>query len=117
MPMPTNRSHRHPGAPVSPPRWSVYILETNDGRYYTGVATDPQARFRAHEAGRGSRAVRMAGGPRRLLWQHGGLERGEALRLERAIKGLRRPAKERLMAEGLAAVGLGEAGASAGDSG
>ena len=86
--------------------WTVYILETANGSYYTGIATDPEARFRAHEAGRGSRAVRMAGGPRRLLWQLGGLDRGAALRLERAIKGLSRPAKERLVAEGLEAAGL-----------
>jgi putative endonuclease len=90
--------------------WTVYILETADGRYYTGVATDLEARYRAHAAGRGARAVRMAGGPRRLLWHRDGMSRGEALALERAIKGLDRPAKERLVAEGLAAAGLAEPG-------
>lgn len=87
--------------------WTVYILETADGRYYTGVATDLDARYRAHAAGRGARAVRMAGGPRRLLWHQDGLARGEALALERAIKGLDRAAKERLVSEGPKAVGLG----------
>ena len=86
--------------------WSVYILETAAGSYYTGISTDVPARYAAHAAGRGARAVRLAGGPRRLLWQLGGLERGEALSLERAIKGLDRPGKERLMAEGPAAVGI-----------
>lgn len=88
------------------PQWTVYILETADGRYYTGVATDLDARFRAHETGKGSRAVRMAGGPRRMIWQMGGLERGEALALERAIKALDRSGKERLVAAGLDAAGL-----------
>jgi len=87
-------------------QWSVYILETAAGSYYTGVATDPEARFRDHEAGRGARAVRMAGGPRRLLWQIDGLDRGGALRLERAIKALSRQAKEHLMANGPEAVGI-----------
>jgi len=87
--------------------WTVYILETVDGRYYTGVATDLDARYRTHAAGRGARAVRMGGGPRRLLWHRGGLAKGEALALERAIKGLERAAKERLVAEGPEAVGLG----------
>jgi len=95
---------------VSEPQWTVYILETNDGRYYTGVATDLGARYRAHAAGRGSRAVRMAGGPRRIVWHLAGLERGRALRLERAIKRLDRAAKERLVSAGLAAAGLTETG-------
>ena len=95
---------------MSDSAWTVYILETGDGRYYTGVATDLDARYRAHAAGRGARAVRMAGGPRRLLWHRDGLSRGEALALERAIKGLDRPAKERLVTEGPAAAGLAEPG-------
>jgi putative endonuclease len=95
---------------MSDSAWTVYILETHDGRYYTGVATDLAARYRAHEAGRGSRAVRMAGGPRRLVWHRDGMTRGDALRLERAIKALDRAGKERLVNAGLAAVGLGETG-------
>lgn len=91
------------------PQWTVYILETADGRYYTGVATDLDARYRTHAAGRGARAVRMGGGPRRLLWHLDGLTRGQALALERAIKGLDRTAKERLVREGLEAAGLASA--------
>lgn len=86
--------------------WTVYILETANGSYYTGIATDLLARYRAHESGQGARAVRMAGGPRRIAWSQEGLTQSEALRLERAIKALSRRAKERLVAEGLAAVGL-----------
>ena len=82
----------------SPDRyWSVYILELTSGAWYTGIATDVEARYRAHAAGRGARAVRMGGGPRRLIWQQGELSHTEALRLERAIKGLRRPEKAALV--------------------
>jgi len=91
---------------MSAPHWTVYILETANGSYYTGIATDLMARYRAHESGQGSRAVRMAGGPRRIAWHMEGLKRDEALRLERAIKGLSREGKERLLAEGLSSVGL-----------
>ncbi|MFW6350044.1 MAG: GIY-YIG nuclease family protein [Thiohalospira sp.] len=79
------------------PAWSVYILELGSGAWYTGIATDVDARYRAHAAGRGARAVRMGGGPREVIWQQGGLSRTEALRLERAIKGLRRPEKAALI--------------------
>jgi len=86
-----------PDTPSSPPAWSVYILELTSGAWYTGIATDVEARYHAHATGRGARAVRMGGGPRRLVWQQGELDHGEALRLERAIKGLRRPEKAALI--------------------
>ncbi|MFO8154591.1 MAG: GIY-YIG nuclease family protein [Pseudomonadota bacterium] len=77
--------------------WSVYILEMANGAWYTGIATDVDARYAAHASGRGARAVRMGGGPRRLLWtrQVGG--HGDALRLERAIKQLSRARKGALI--------------------
>lgn len=90
--------------------WSVYILENRNGSYYTGVTNDLDARYAAHAEGRGARAVRMAGGPRRIAWQQGEMAKAEAHRLERAIKALSRKGKERLMREGLAAVGLGADG-------
>jgi len=90
--------------------WSVYILETRNGSYYTGVTNDLEARYAAHAEGRGARAVRMAGGPYRIAWQQGDMGKADAHRLERAIKALSRKGKERLMREGLAAVGLGSDG-------
>ena len=86
--------------------WSVYILETRKGTYYTGVTNDLEARYRAHAEGRGSRAVRMAGGPIRIAWQQAEMGKAEAHRLEGAIKALSRPGKERLIREGLEAAGL-----------
>jgi len=86
--------------------WSVYILELENGSLYTGVTTDLAARYRAHAEGRGARAVRMAGGPRRIAWCQAALTKAEAHRLERAIKALPRHRKDRILADGLAAVGL-----------
>ncbi|MGM0411729.1 MAG: GIY-YIG nuclease family protein [Pseudomonadota bacterium] len=86
---------------MTPPRdprpWSVYILELASGAWYTGIATDVDARYRAHAAGRGARAVRLGGGPQRLVWQQGELSHTDALRLEHAIKTLRRSQKVALV--------------------
>lgn len=90
--------------------WVVYILETRAGSLYTGVTKDLEARYRAHAAGTGARAVRLAGGPRRVLWHREGLTKADAFRLERAIKLLPRERKDQLVARGLAAVGLGPDG-------
>ena len=96
-------------------KWAVYMIETQAGSFYTGTTTDVSSRYRAHESGSGARAVRLAGGPRRIVWRQEGLEKADAFRLERAIKRLSRRGKERLIACGLAAVGLAPDGRTAKD--
>jgi putative endonuclease len=76
----------------------VYILRCGDGSLYTGVAKDLSARLRQHQAGRASRYTR-AHLPVTLLWSRAFETWGEALREERRIKQLRRPAKEALVAD------------------
>jgi putative endonuclease len=76
----------------------VYILRCGDGSLYTGVARDVSARLRQHQAGRASRYTR-AHLPVTLLWSRACETWGDALREERRIKRLRRPAKEALVAE------------------
>lgn len=76
--------------------WSVYLVECADGTLYCGITTDVPARIAAHDAGKGARYTRGRG-PVRLLWSRGGLEHGEALRVERATKRLSRAAKLRLI--------------------
>ena len=98
----TARTAPLPGAQVT---WTVYIIETAGGSYYTGVTTDMAKRWREHAEGRGSRAVRMAGGPKELAWSCPGLDKRTAHRLESAIKRLPRSQKERVIADGLEAVG------------
>ena len=39
---------------TDPRPWWVYVLLCRDGRTYTGMALDVEARFREHLAGRGS---------------------------------------------------------------
>ena len=77
----------------------VYILRCGDGSLYTGVAKDLAARLREHRAGRASRYTR-AHLPVTLLWWREVATWGGALREERRIKNLRRPAKDAFLAAG-----------------
>ena len=42
-------------------QWFVYILECQDGSFYTGVTTDVDARMNAHAEGKGSKYVYQKG--------------------------------------------------------
>lgn len=65
----------------------VYMLECAGGYIYTGIAIDPEARFREHEAGKGSRFTRMRK-PVRIIAVRQFPDRGSALRAEHALKKL-----------------------------
>ena len=80
--------------------WFVYIIEADDGSYYTGISTDPQRRLEEHRGG-GPSAARYFRGrkPRHLVLVEGGHDRGSALRRELEIKKMGRRDKEQLVAE------------------
>ncbi|QJQ97085.1 GIY-YIG nuclease family protein [Halomonas sp. PA5] len=64
------------------------MVETAAGALYTGISTDVARRFEEHCHGRrGARALRGKG-PLRLVHEESVGSRGEALRLEAAIKRL-----------------------------
>jgi predicted GNAT superfamily acetyltransferase len=73
--------------------WYLYVLETADGTFYTGITTDLEHRLSAHNQGRGAKytATRR---PVKLLaaWEVYGKSR--ATQLEHQFKGLSRPQKE-----------------------
>lgn len=73
-----------------------YIVECSDGSYYTGWTTDPIRRTRIHNAGRGAKYTRSRR-PVRLVFVEPQQTRGVALKRERAIKGLPRSKKRRLI--------------------
>ena len=79
------------------PAWFVYIARCSDGSLYTGVALDIAQRIAAHNAGRGARYTRGRG-PLALCAQRRCGSKGDALRLELAVKRLPRPQKESLLA-------------------
>jgi putative endonuclease len=75
--------------------WFVYLARCADGTLYTGVARDVVNRIAAHDAGRGARYTRGRG-PLTLCAVRRCASKGEALRLEHAVKQLPRAAKENL---------------------
>lgn len=76
----------------------VYIVRCADDTLYTGWTTDVQRRVRVHNRGRGARYTRQRR-PVTLVYQESWPNRGAAMRRERAIKQLSRPAKLALIAE------------------
>ena len=70
----------------------VYILRCRDGSLYTGVTTDLARRLGQHRAGVASRYTRSRL-PVRLVFKRQVATWSAALREERRIKALSRPAK------------------------
>jgi putative endonuclease len=70
----------------------VYVARCADGTLYVGIARDVAARIAAHDAGRGARYTRGRG-PLELLVARRCGSKGNALRLEIALKRLTREQK------------------------
>ncbi len=71
---------------MTPPPYTVYILECSDGSLYTGIATDLEKRIEEHRAGKGAKYTR-AKGVKKIRHTEHGLSRSEALKRELQIKG------------------------------
>ena len=74
----------------------MYIARCRDGSLYTGIARDVLQRIAAHNAGRGARYTRGRG-PLAVCATRRCASKGDALRLEWAVKQLPRPDKETLL--------------------
>lgn len=72
--------------------WFVYIARCADQTLYVGIALDVESRIAAHNAGRGARYTRGRG-PLEVLATRRCATKGDALRLEMAIKRLSRDEK------------------------
>ena len=78
--------------------WWVYIIETESGKYYTGVAKDLNVRFRQHKAELIGGAKFFRGDPPALLvYFKKCISRSEAQIREASIKSLHRTEKEYLI--------------------
>ncbi|MCP3953921.1 MAG: GIY-YIG nuclease family protein, partial [Desulfobacterales bacterium] len=77
--------------------WHVYIVRCADDTLYTGIATDVKRRVAEHNSGQGARYTRGRG-PVTLVYHETVKDRSAALRREHAIKKLRSPAKQNLIA-------------------
>jgi len=61
------------------------MIECAGGVIYTGIAIDPEARFREHLAGKGARFTRIRK-PLRIIGMRKFGDRGSALKAEHALK-------------------------------
>jgi putative endonuclease len=75
------------------------MLECRDGRLYTGITTDIKRRLTEHNTGRLGARFTRANPPIRLLAAQQIKDRSAALKLEAALKKLKRPQKQRWAAE------------------
>ena len=73
--------------------WWVYMIACRGGTIYTGIAKDPEQRFRVHAAGKGAAYTRI-NPPVALLAAKSFSTRAAALIEEAALKKLPRAGKE-----------------------
>ena len=73
----------------------VYMVRCTDGTLYTGWTTDPAARLRAHQSGRGAKYTR-ARGAQGFAYLELCADKCAALRREAALKKLPKAQKELL---------------------
>jgi putative endonuclease len=78
--------------------WTVYIIETEDGKLYTGITNDLERRFEAHKNQKGARFFHFSG-PQKILFKESHPNRSEASKREAMIKRLSRAEKLALIAE------------------
>lgn len=73
--------------------WWVYMIACRGGTIYTGIAKDPERRFRLHAAGKGAAYTRI-NPPVALLARKAFPTRAAALAEEAALKRLPKAGKE-----------------------
>lgn len=73
--------------------WYLYILRCKDGTLYTGITTDVEKRFHAHQSGKGAKYTRGRG-PLELVYREECADHSSALKREIAVKAM--PRKEKL---------------------
>lgn len=76
--------------------WYVYIVECNDGTYYTGVTNNLENRIKTHNKGKGAKYTK-ARLPVELIWFDVCEDKSNALKREIEIKKLTRKKKEELV--------------------
>jgi putative endonuclease len=72
--------------------WVVYVVRCGDSTLYCGITNDLDARLAAHMAGKGAKYTRGRG-PLELVASQRCRDKRVALRIEHAIKRLRRHEK------------------------
>ncbi|MCQ8877332.1 GIY-YIG nuclease family protein [Pseudoalteromonas shioyasakiensis] len=77
--------------------WSLYIVQTRLGHWYTGISTDVARRLAAHQSGKGAKNLRGKG-PLKLVYQQQVGSRSDATKLEIKVKRLSKVQKREFVA-------------------
>lgn len=78
--------------------WMVYIIECDDGSFYTGITTDIERRFQQHQTGKGAKYFRRCA-PLRVVFVEAGHDRRSASQKEILIKSMSHKEKQLLFLE------------------
>jgi len=74
-------------------KYTVYILECSDGKYYTGITNDIIRRLEEHTSGKDVRAFTYNRRPVKLVFTNEFLDPGQAIDFEKQVKGWSRRKK------------------------
>ncbi len=66
--------------------WWVYIIETANGRFYTGITTDVERRLQEHQGGRQGARFFRSDAALKVVYRQPRPDRSSASRREAAIK-------------------------------
>ena len=78
--------------------WYVYMLRCRDNSLYTGYTDDVERRLAVHNSGKGAKYTRSRL-PVSLAYQEACADKSTALKREYAIKRMKKPEKEALIAK------------------
>jgi putative endonuclease len=79
--------------------WYLYLVRCGDGSLYTGVTTDVDRRFKAHQEAQGAKYLKGRG-PLALVYREKIGDKRLAFRAEHAVKRWPRDRKEHLVRAG-----------------
>jgi len=85
--------------PPVPPPWQVYVLECEDGSYYTGVTNNLENRLKLHQTGKGAKYTRSHP-PKKVLLTLPAQTRAVAQQMEIWLKERHKDVKVTLIASG-----------------
>ena len=78
-------------------KWTIYIIETHSGKYYTGVTTDIERRFTEHLSSKKGAKFFNTSLPKRIVYVEYAPNRSKAQMREATIKKMNRMQKKVLI--------------------
>ncbi|MBV1869576.1 MAG: GIY-YIG nuclease family protein [Gammaproteobacteria bacterium] len=83
--------------PINSKNWFVYIIETSDKSYYTGITTNIERRFAEHLNGKRGAKYFNGRSPVKIVFSEANHDRSSASKREASIKSLSRVQKKQLI--------------------